>query len=119
MAVRSAKMVKTEHGYVVVTWEQLEENASVKDTGAPVVVGPVDGLCVQATGEFDTNAVVTMQGSNDGTNWETIGSGTLTASAKFRTISERPLYIRPAVTVDGAADASDIDIIMVGTRRGV
>ena len=117
MAVRAAKMVKTEHGYVVVTWEQLEENAGTKDTGAPVVVGPVDGLTVQATGNFDTDAVVQMQGSNNGTDWFSIGSGTLTAAALVRTISERPLYIRPAITVDGAADASDIDIIMVGTRR--
>ncbi len=117
MAVRSASMVKTADNMLVVTWTTLGEVGGTKDTGGPVTVGNVDGLCVQATGNFDTNAVVTMQGSNDGTNWFTIGSGTLTAANLFRTISERPLYIRPAVTTDGAGDATDVDIIMVGAIR--
>ena len=117
MAVRAAKMVKTDNGLMVVTWEQLEENGGTMDTGQPVSVGNVDGLTVQALGNFDTDAVVTLQGSNDGTTWAAIGSGTLTAAATFRTVAERPLYIRPAVTTAGAADASDVDVIMVGAIR--
>lgn len=107
-------MVKTEHGMMVVTWEGLEENGGTKDTGAPVTVGNVQGLTVQALGNFDTDAVVTMEGSNDGVTYAPIGSDTLDASTLWITIAERPLYIRPAITVDGAGDASDIDIIMVG-----
>ncbi len=117
MAVRAANMVKREDGMVVVTWTGLTEVGGTKDTGGAVVVGNVDGLTVQAIGEFDTDAVVTMQGSNDGAAWYTIGSGTLTAANLFRTISERPLYIRPAITTNGAGDIADIDIIMVGARR--
>ena len=117
MAVRTPKMVKTDNGMLVVTWEGIEENGGVLDTGAPVTVGNVDGLCVQGVGNFDTDLVVTMQGSNDGVTYFTIGSGTITAAAPFRTISERPLYIRPAATVAGAADASDVDIILVGAIR--
>ena len=117
MAVRTAKMVKTDNGMLVVTWEGLLEVGGVQDTGQGVTVGNVEGLCAQALGNFDTNAVVTLQGSNDGTTWFTIGSGTFTAANLFRTISERPLYIRPAVTTNGAGDATDVDVIMVGAIR--
>lgn len=114
MAVRAVTEVKTDNGMKVWTWVALEENGGVLDTGAPVTVGNVDGLTIQGIGNYDTNLVITIQGSNDGTNWATIGSGTLAASTTFRTISERPLYIRPAVTVAGAADASTVVCIMVG-----
>ena len=117
MATRLAKMEKRDNDMVVVTWEQLNGDASPPgDDGAPVTIGNCDGLTVQAVGSFDTTGVITMQGSNDGTNWGTIGSGTLTASNPFRTIAERPLFIRPVVTT-GDADV-DLDVIMVGSRRG-
>ena len=118
MAVRAATIVTQSNGACVVTWAALNEVSSTKDTGAPVQLPRyLEGLTVQGIGNYDTNAVVTMQGSNDGVNWDTIGSGTLTASNHFRTIAERPLYIRPAVTVDGAGDATAVVVTMVGYER--
>jgi hypothetical protein len=116
MAVRAVTQVTRDDGMVVWTWAALNEVGGTLDTGAPVVPGNVDGLTVQGTGNYDTNAVVTMQGSNDGTNWFAIGSGTLVAATNFRTIAERPLYIRPAVTTVGAGDATAVVVVMVGAR---
>lgn len=117
MAVRTAKMVKTDNGMLVVTWEALGEVGGTKDSGQAVTVGNVEGLIAQGLGNFDTNAVVTMEGSNDGVTWVAIGANTLTASVFFSTIASRPLYIRPNVTTNGAGDAADIDVILVGAIR--
>ena len=117
MAVRAVKAVTTNNGMKVWTWVALNEVGGVLDTGAPITTGNVDGLTVQGIGNYDTNAVITIQGSNDGTNWATIASGTLVAATTFRTIAERPLYIRPAVTTVGAGDATSVVVIMCGAVK--
>ena len=119
MAVRACNVVKREDGMVVVTWAALLEVGGVMDTGQPWVPGDVDNLPIFVTGvgNYDTGAVVTLQGSNDGTNWFPIGSGTLVAATNFRTIAERPLFIRPAVTTVGAGDATSVVVVMATSRK--
>jgi len=115
MAVRAAKFEILNGIQLKVTWEGLEENGGVRDSGAPVSINrPVEGFIAQAVGNFDTSVTVQMQGSNDGTNWFSIGAGTLAVATPSRTIDERPLFIRPLIAADGAGDASDVDVIVVG-----
>jgi len=52
---------------------------------------------VQCTGTFTS---ITIQGSNDGTNWGTLSDAqgvdlVITVANEVRTILENPLYIRP------------------------
>lgn len=103
------------------TWEQLEENGGTLDTGAAVQLRGALQIHVGATGNFDTNFVVTIQGSNDGTNWFAChdlagNAATLTASVASRTIGSPPRFLRPAGTVVGAADASDVDVFLSASR---
>lgn len=104
------------------TWEQLEENGGVLDTGAPVSLAGAHYVHIGATGNFDTNFVVTIQGSNDLTNWFSChdlagNAATLSASVASRTIGAPPRYLRPAGTVVGAGDASDVDVFLSASRR--
>jgi len=114
MAVRIPTDVKTDNGMWVVTWLSLEENGGVKDSGRAVSPPAMLDLWATATGNFDTSATIQMQGSNDLTNWFSIGAGTLAVATPARQITERPRYIRPLVAADGAADASAIDVILSG-----
>jgi hypothetical protein len=104
---------------VLATWAALNEVGGVLDTGFPWTPGDVTDapLFVQGTGNFDTNAVVTIQGSNDGTNWVPVGAATLTAAVLTTTIASRPRFIRPAVTTAGAGDATAVVVTICGTRR--
>lgn len=104
------------------TWEQLEENGGTLDDGTPVSLPGAVGIVIGATGNFDTNFVVTIQGSNDGTNWfacHTVAGdvANLTASVASVTLASAPRYLRPAGTVVGAADASDVDVFLSAQRR--
>lgn len=120
MATRTTTL-NSDANFYWCTWEQLEENGGTKDDGQPVQLPGAFGIVIGATGNFDTNAVVTIQGSNDNTNWFTCHTvaGTaanLTASVASVTLSSAPRYLRPAVTVDGAADASDVDVFLSASR---
>ena len=74
--------------------------------------------CVQATGTIGTSTL-TIEGSNDGTNWATLNSAQGTALSftslvgLVKQIVERPLYIRPALS---AGTASGIVVTIVARR---
>lgn len=122
MATRQGTLVKTDDGYAVATWDDIQENGGVFDVGTPVRMGEVQGLCAQGIGNFDTSFTVIMQGSNDGVNYATLhtpegGPAILTAALTWVEIRERPLFIRPQGADAGAADASDVLVIMVGSQH--
>lgn len=119
MATRVGTLSKGEGQIVTATWEGLLQSSS--DVGAGLHVGNVSGLTAQMVGTLGTGGAVTMQGSNNGTDWGTLQdpAGTpvvLDAIGEMFLIGNRPLYIRPSVTAgDGA---TDVDVIMVGIRKG-
>lgn len=120
MATRNTTL-QSDANFFWCTWEQLEENAGVLDVGQAVQLPGAHGIVVGATGNFDTNFVVTIQGSNDGTNWFTChtvagAAANLTASVASVTLASAPRFLRPAGTVVGAADASDVDVFLSASR---
>lgn len=85
------------------------------DTGTAFDSYSLKDKTVQAAGTF-ASAVVTIQGSNDGTNWSTLtdpaGNALTFSSAGIKVILENPKQIRP--TTSGGS-GSDIDVIFMGT----
>lgn len=120
MAVRSAVMIDHMDGMRSAVWEGLLDDNS--DSGSPVAMGNIDGLCVQVLGNFGTSGAVTMQGSNDGgTTWfsliDTAGTAVvLDTSTRSATIASRPLLIRPLITA--GSGTVDLDVYLAGARRG-
>ena len=88
---------------------------------AALVTGSLDGaaieipgradMSVQVVGTFDT-ATLTMQGSNDGTNWAPLtdpqGNAIAMTVAGIEQILEKTRYIRPLVSSVGAT--TDLDV---------
>lgn len=91
------------------------EGAATGDTLTPYIVTQQHGLAasVQVVGTFG-GATVTLQVSNDGTNWadasDVLGNAvSLTATGYFE-LSLSAAYIRPAIS-GGTGD--DVDVIVV------
>lgn len=120
MATRAAAMAIRNDKKVSVTWTGLLQSTS--DVGTGVVLPNVDGLTAQLSGTLGTGGAITMQGSNDGTNWGTLVTAdntavVLDAIGEMFTIASRPLQVRPNVT---AGDGStDLTLILVGDINGV
>lgn len=119
MATRSGVVTKDESGIVTASWTGLLQSSS--DVGAGLHVGNVDGLTAQLIGTLGTGGEVTMQGSNDGSSWGTLQDPAgapviIDAIGDMFLIGNRPLYIRPSVT--GGDGDTDVDVIMVGMRKG-
>lgn len=72
------------------------------DTGAPLILGIYGDVSVQISGTFGTGGSVTLQGSNDGTNWIALtdpqGNAITKTAASIEQFLERTRYIRPSVT---------------------
>lgn len=99
-------------GVILVTWETLTDG----DTGAPVKVARYSDKTVHSDGDYSGTAIITMQGSNNGTAWFTLTDHadtdiTMGADTVGAVIAQNPLWIRPSV---GAGDGStDIDVYVV------
>ena len=97
----------------IVTWTGL----TTDDTGQPWRRNDYTDKCVTITGDFGSGATVTMQGSNDGTNWFSLTDPQANAIAKtaaaMEQILENPVWIRPSVS---GGTSPDLDIIISATK---
>lgn len=95
-------------------WETLTET---NNDGAPVRMAQYPDRTVSVTGTFGSGSV-TIQGSNDGTNWFTLsdhaGAPIAFSDQGMALIAECPLFIRP-LAANGTS--MDIDVIIVGCPR--
>ena len=91
---------------------------STADTSTPIKVQNMQGLAgsVQITGTFGS-ATITLQGSNDGTNYVTLKDGggnaisfTAAGMAEFSTAA---LYLKPTST-GGTSDNVTVTVILRG-----
>jgi len=80
-----------------VTWAALD----TPDTGSTFKRTVFQDLYVQATGTFDSGTV-TLQGSNDGTNWVSLvdpqGNAIAFTAAGGEQLLETPVWIRPIIS---------------------
>jgi hypothetical protein len=106
MPTRAIAVTQLRGSSVVSTWTGLLNT----DDGAPYdwSDGPAESF-VAVTGTFGTGGSLTIQGSNDGTNWVAMslqpsGAATFTA-AGGGDLAGTPRFVRPIVTAgDGATN---------------
>lgn len=89
---------------VLVTWSMVTANVE----GLPIECVQMTDLCWQSFATNQGGAVVTIQGSNDGTNYFTMTNASGGAAVTFsadggKQTIERPRYIRPYLTTAGTA----------------
>jgi hypothetical protein len=91
---------------------------STADTSTPIKVQNMQGLAgsVQVTGTFG-GATITLQGSNDGTNFVTLkdsaGTAISVTAAGMAEFSTAALYLKPTST-GGTADNVTVTVILRG-----
>jgi hypothetical protein len=90
------------------------------DTGAAVEMVDYADKTVTITGTFGTGGSVTLQGSNDGTNWFALTDPQANAITKtaagMEAVLEAPRYIQPSVT---AGDGTTSLAVQICCRRSV
>lgn len=98
----------------LVTWSALANG----DDGTPLEALDFPGRCFQVTGTFGTGGSVSIQGSNDGTNWavlsDTQGNAMTFTATKIEQCQDLPRYVRPAVT---AGDGTTALVVTALIRR--
>lgn len=98
----------------VVTWSAM----ATGDTGNAVQSPGFSDRSIQVEGTFG-GSTVTIQGSNDGTNYytltDTAGVALTFTSAGLRQILQITRYIRPTVTA-GAGSALNVNVLIVGEK---
>jgi hypothetical protein len=115
MAVKTATFETIGGGCRVITWGGLANG----DTGTPVQMPSHPDKTVQLVGTLSVGGTMTLQGSNDNTNWFTLsdsaGSDIALTALDGVTVMENPLYIRPNIT---AGDGStDLTVILVALDK--
>lgn len=93
----------------VTTWTALANG----DTGAKVQFASHPDKTVHILGTFGSGGTVSLQGSNDGTNWviltDPLGNAITLTAEGLKVVMENPLYIRPIVSAgDGTTDLTVI-----------
>lgn len=94
---------------ITATWSSLAGT----ENGDSAQLSRWQDRTVQCTGTFTS---ITIQGSNDGTNWGTLSDAqgvdlVITVANEVRTILENPIYVRPASV--GAATCA---VVIAGSQ---
>lgn len=89
------------HNGVLVTWTPMTFSGA--DVGSPFEHADYGDRTVQFEGTIGAGGSISLQGSNDGTNWVVLtdpqgNAITKTAIGSIEVIAENPRYVRPAVT---------------------
>lgn len=99
----------------LIKWEAL---TGTNADGSPVKFTEWADRTVQMFGTWDT-CTVTMQGSNDGTNWFTLtdpqGYNVAFTASGGKAILEGPLWMRPLLS--SAGGTSDVDVLLLIRRN--
>jgi hypothetical protein len=102
---------------ILVTWPNLN---SANNVGAVVCFPQHSDRSIQFTGTFN-NVTATLEGSNDGVNFNTLTDASGTAisvtSASLKQIVEAPLFVRPNVVTNAGVN-TDIKASLLLRRNG-
>lgn len=111
-----AGTVRTNHpeaGVIRAVWPSIV-NADTNGDAAQLSRWPHKS--VQVEGGFGSAGGITIQGSNDGTNYHTLqdhlGNDLIFTADGLATVAENTLYIRP--TKSGADAALDVAVTIIG-----
>lgn len=114
MAVVNHKPVESMGGGTrLVTWPAMANG----DTGQPLMMPSHPDKTVQLVGTLSTGGELTMEGSNDNTNWFTLtdagGTSIVLTALGGKTIMENPLYIRPSITGGDGSTSLTVSVLAV------
>lgn len=118
MAERSSTRTDLQTGVpsCIIGWSGLLNS----DTGAAVELVDYADKTSTITGTFGVGGSITLQGSNNGTDWFALTDAQTSAvtktSAAMELIVENPRYIRPIVT---AGDGTTNLVVQICCRRSV
>jgi len=112
MAVIAPITTSPHRGVILVTWSSIASG----DTCSPATMYAYPDKTATLTGTF-TTGTVTLQGSNDATNYFSLvdaqGNAIAgTTGGKMEAILENPIYIKPTVTTSATGMA--VTAIIVG-----
>jgi hypothetical protein len=92
-------------------------NMTTGDVGEPIILTKFNDRTVHVTGTFG-GATVTFEGINDGIEYlpmrDVFNAVVSAAEAKLITLTEVPLYVRPAVA---GGVGTDVSLIICGVGR--
>jgi hypothetical protein len=110
MAVRTAVVTHLDHNTMLVEWTGL----ATGDTGQPFEFLGYGDLTVTFEGTFAGGSSVTLEGSNDGTNYyactDPQGNPITKLAGAMEAVTETPRWVRPSVA-SGAADSVQCRIL--------
>lgn len=94
----------------LVTWSGLITG----DTATPVEMPDWPDMTVQIAGTFNGGTSVSLQGSNDGTNYAALtdpqGNAITKTAAAIESVTEAPRYIKPTIA-SGSADSIAVTLL--------
>lgn len=101
-------------GAALYTWADLANG----DTGIDFSNLLLSEKTVQVTGTFGTGGTVALEGSNDGTNYETLkdpqGNSLSFTAAGLEAVQENPRFIRPNVSAGDGTTALTVTLAVKG-----
>lgn len=118
MATVTVAVEKVLHGEAMLyTWTPL---TSANADGSAITAHEYGDRTVQITGTFD-GATVTLQGSNDGTNWVALtdpqGNGIAKTAAALESVMETPRFTRVITTGGAGSQSITVTLFCRRTRR--
>lgn len=109
--------MKTTVPAILIGWTGLDSD----DSGSPAEVLDYPDKTVTITGTFGTGGSITMQGSNDNSNWFSLtdpqGNAITKTAAAMELISECPRYIRPLVTAGDGTTSLAVQVLCLRATR--
>lgn len=108
-----------DNSYALLTWVLTTTNSD----GAPFEMLDKSDIFVQMTSAALGGATFVWQGSNDGTNWLTLNNVAGSTALSFTAagggqVIERPRYMRPNLSVVGAAATLTITAMLRRNQPG-
>lgn len=108
------------NGNVVLTGDRsilVSYQLTQDDVGARLAFDEYADRSVQVAGTFGAGGSVTVEGSNDGTNWATLadpqGNPLVITTAKIEAILECVRFVRPVAAGDGT---TNLTVLVFGRK---
>lgn len=117
MAVRNPTITQLYDGALVVQWSGLLNG----DIGAPVEYPGHSDRSVQIQGTFGVGGTCVIQGSNDGTNYQSLtdpqGNAISKTAASIEMVTELTRYIRPNITAGDGTTNLEVTMVLRRSQR--
>ena len=101
-------------------WRNIWSGLLNGDDGAAYSGPTLPDKCIQVTGTFGVGGTVIIEGSNNGTNWNTLvdpqGNALSFTVQGLETLLDNPFFVRPRVT---AGDGTTNLVVTLISRSGL